>query len=102
VAGWEIPDPERVEEAAGVSTAVASCGYRIRDIICYFIRCRIHYSPSAATHTDMAAQLGLGEEEETKTCNQDCPESRRVKWTAVPAITKRTAGETRSEKMQRI
>ena len=65
-----------MKEAAGVSAAVASCGYRIRYIICYFIRCRIHYSPSAATNTDMAAQLGLGKEEETKTCKdkgQDGP-----------------------------
>ncbi len=44
--------------------AVAHCGYLIRYIICYLISYRIRYSPSAATLTDMAVQLGRKEEEE--------------------------------------
>ena len=61
--------PYRAEEAAGVSAAVARCGYLIRYIICYlisyrsylirYIICylisyRICYSTSAATLTDVA------------------------------------------------
>ena len=51
---------EREEKAAGMSAAVARCGYLIRYIICYLISYRIRYSPSAATLTDMAEQLALG------------------------------------------
>jgi hypothetical protein len=64
-----IPDmPDRAEEAAGASAAVARCGYLIRYIIRYLIFYRIRYSPSAATLTDvstlteMAEQLALGRE----------------------------------------
>ena len=46
--------PHRAEEAAGVSAAVARCGYLIRYIICYLISYRICYSTSAATLTDVA------------------------------------------------
>jgi hypothetical protein len=46
--------PHRAEEAAGVSAAVARCGYLIRYIICYLISYRIRYSPSAAILTDVA------------------------------------------------
>ena len=38
---------EREEKAAGMSAAVARCGYLIRYIICYLISYRIRYSPSA-------------------------------------------------------
>jgi hypothetical protein len=56
--------PDRAEEGAGVPAAVARCGYLIRYIICYLIAYRIRYSPSAATLTDVAVQLGRKEEEE--------------------------------------
>jgi len=54
-----------------VSAAVARCGYLIvtliryvRNIMRYLIRYRTRYSSSAATLTDMAAQLAPGREEE--------------------------------------
>ena len=54
-----------------MSAAVACCGYLIvtpiryvRNIMRYLIRYRTRYSSSAATLTDMAAQLAPGREEE--------------------------------------
>ena len=62
---------EREEKAAGMSAAVARCGYLIRYIICYLISYGIRYSPSAATLTDVytyryGGAAGAGEEEEEK------------------------------------
>ena len=50
------------EKTAGVSAAVARCGYLIRYIICYLISYRICYSPSAATLTEVSTLTDLAEQ----------------------------------------